>query len=139
MENTEQKNSKKKRAPLLIIAIVLVSATAFGINKYFYSLHHVDTDDAQIDADINPVLARVSGYVDEIRFEENQHVNKGEGTLGQLAKNDSLYFNLNNAANSLDELVRDFNDNPRRYIGVSLINVGGGKKKRKKVATPTGN
>ncbi len=103
MENTEQKNSKKKRAPLLIIAIVLVSATAFGINKYFYSLHHVDTDDAQIDADINPVLARVSGYVDEIRFEENQHVNKGD-TLVKLDDRD-LQIKVQQAQAALENAI----------------------------------
>ena len=89
--------------------------------------------------------ANIAGTLDNLRKTLDQtssflqHVNKGEGTLGQLAKNDSLYIKLNSAASALDELVRDFNDNPRRYIGVSLINVGGGKKKKKKTATPTGN
>ena len=38
----------------------------------------MDTDDAQIDGDISPVVARVGGYVDTIMFEENTHVNKGQ-------------------------------------------------------------
>lgn len=86
MEDLQTK-TKKKRAPLLILTIVLVSAAAFGINKYFYALHHEDTDDAQLDADVFPVLSRVSGYVNEIRFEENQHVNKGD-TLVKLDDRD---------------------------------------------------
>src|SRR5436853_4419502 len=100
MENTEQKNSKKKRTPLLILAIVLVSAAAFGINKYIYSLHHVDTDDAQVDADINPVICRVSGYVEEIRFEDNQHVSKGD-TLVKLDDRD-LQIKLQQAQAAYD-------------------------------------
>jgi membrane fusion protein (multidrug efflux system) len=100
MENTEQKKSKKKRAPLLILAVVLVSAAAFGINKYIYSLHYVDTDDAQVDADINPVLARVSGYVEDIRFEENQHVLKGD-TLVKLDDRD-LQIKVEQAKAALD-------------------------------------
>jgi len=58
-----------------------------------------------------------------------QKINKGEGTLGQLATNDSLYYNLNTTARDLDLLLKDFNENPRRYIGLSLISFGGKKKK----------
>src|SRR6185295_17267441 len=102
MENIEQPK-KKKRAPLLILAIVLVSAAAFGINKYIYSMHHEDTDDAQVDADISPVLSRVSGYVIEIRFEENQHVNKGD-TLVKLDDRD-LVIKVQQAQAALDNAI----------------------------------
>jgi phospholipid/cholesterol/gamma-HCH transport system substrate-binding protein len=61
-----------------------------------------------------------------------QKINRGEGTMGQLATNDSLYHNLNATAKDLDELLKDFNDNPKRYIGVSLISFGGSGKKTKK-------
>src|SRR6267154_5405544 len=120
MENTEQKKSKKKRAPLLILAIVLVSAAAFGINKYFYSLHHIDTDDAQIDADISPVLARVSGYVNEIRFEENQHVNEGD-TLVKLDDRD-LLIKVQQAQAALDNAQANVSV-AKANSGTSLANV----------------
>jgi phospholipid/cholesterol/gamma-HCH transport system substrate-binding protein len=58
-------------------------------------------------------------------------INKGEGTLGQLAKNDSLYDNLNSTAHNLDMLVNDLRENPGRYVRVSLISFGGGGKKKK--------
>jgi len=38
----------------------------------------VDTDDAQIDGDISPVVSRVGGYVNEILFEENTRVTEGQ-------------------------------------------------------------
>ncbi len=60
-----------------------------------------------------------------------QKINKGEGTMGQLATNDSLFMNLNATAHDLDELLKDFNENPKRYIGLSLISIGGNKKKKK--------
>jgi phospholipid/cholesterol/gamma-HCH transport system substrate-binding protein len=40
----------------------------------------------------------------------------GEGTLGQLVTNDSLYFNLNRALDRTDALLKDFRENPGRYI-----------------------
>jgi len=56
-------------------------------------------------------------------------VNSGEGSLGQMATNDSLYRNLNSAAQSLDLLLKDFKANPKRYVHVSMF--GGGDKSKK--------
>ena len=83
----EKNNSKKKKILPVILALIVIASATFGISKYIYSQHHEDTDDAQIDADISPVLVRVSGYVNEIRFEDNQHVNKGD-TLVKLDDRD---------------------------------------------------
>ena len=54
-------------------------------------------------------------------------INKGEGTIGMLINNDSLYINLNNLAADLDSLVIDLNENPNRYVHFSLF----GKKEKK--------
>ncbi len=61
-----------------------------------------------------------------------QKINRGQGTLGQLMTNDSLYQNLNASSRDLDQLLRDFNANPKRYFGVSLISIGNGKQAQKK-------
>ncbi len=51
---------KKRSKVFLIILIVMVLLGAwFGITKYTYAQHHEDTDDAQIEADISPVIPRV--------------------------------------------------------------------------------
>jgi phospholipid/cholesterol/gamma-HCH transport system substrate-binding protein len=51
----------------------------------------------------------------------------GEGTLGQLANNDSLYTNLTAASNELDLLLEDMRLHPNRYVQVSVF----GKKEKK--------
>jgi phospholipid/cholesterol/gamma-HCH transport system substrate-binding protein len=48
-------------------------------------------------------------------------INSGEGTLGQLATNDSLYSSLNSTSQSLDSLLRDFKANPKRYVHFSVF------------------
>ncbi len=70
----------KKRSKGFIIALVLlvVVGGGFGATKYIHSLHHEETDDAQIDAHISPVIPRVSGYVAEVRVKDNQKVKKGD-------------------------------------------------------------
>lgn len=50
----------------------------------------------------------------------------GEGTMGRLLKDDSLYTNLNDASRQLDLLLQDFRLNPKRYVNVSVF----GKKQK---------
>jgi len=54
-------------------------------------------------------------------------VKNGQGTVGQLVSNDSLYRNLNNTIESLDLLVKDIKANPSKYINVTVF----GKKEKK--------
>jgi phospholipid/cholesterol/gamma-HCH transport system substrate-binding protein len=56
----------------------------------------------------NKAIAGVSGLVDGI--------NSGEGTLGQLMKDEALYRNLSNLTREADSLVTDFQDRPYRYM-----------------------
>lgn len=48
-------------------------------------------------------------------------INEGKGTLGKMAKNDSLYNNLNKSAEDLDKLLKDLKENPKRYVHFSLF------------------
>ncbi len=48
-------------------------------------------------------------------------VNRGEGSLGMLVNNDSLYRNLNSASDQLNQLVEDIKLNPQRYISISVF------------------
>ena len=55
------------------------------------------------------------------------NMKRGEGTLGQLVTNDTLYSNLENSLHSLDELLKDLKANPKKYINVTVF----GKKEKK--------
>lgn len=48
-------------------------------------------------------------------------VEKGEGTLGRLTKDDALYDNLNQASQELKLLAEDLRKNPKRYVKLSLF------------------
>jgi membrane fusion protein (multidrug efflux system) len=76
--NTQKKGGGKKLVFPIILSIVLVGGLIFGIKEYLYYSKHTTTDDAQVDADISPVVARVTGYVKEIRFVDNQYVHAGD-------------------------------------------------------------
>src|SRR6195952_5944425 len=76
--NENQSAKKPNKVLPIILGIVLLGGAFFGIKEYIYYSKHVDTDDAQIDGNISPVVTRVGGYVDSIYFEENTHVKKGQ-------------------------------------------------------------
>jgi membrane fusion protein, multidrug efflux system len=76
--NENQPKPKKKLIFPIILGLVLVGALIFTAKEYFYYQSHEVTDDAQVDADISPLIARVSGYVREIRFVDNQFVHAGD-------------------------------------------------------------
>lgn len=77
---TEIKAAPKKRNPIFIIILLLlvIAGGWFGISKYQHSKHHEDTEDAQVSADISPVIPRVAGYVMEVKVQDNQRVKKGD-------------------------------------------------------------
>lgn len=64
----------------------------------------------------NKSLAHVEQVVEKI--------NNGQGSLSLLLNNDTLYRNLDNAAYHMNRLLRDINENPKRYVRFSLIDLG---------------
>lgn len=50
-----------------------------------------------------------------------QRIEAGEGTLGRLTTDESLYDNLNATAVELRTLAQDIRENPKRYINVSVF------------------
>jgi membrane fusion protein (multidrug efflux system) len=85
MENNNENEElfpqpKKKKSiifPIILVAIILVGGF-FGYRYYKFSQSHEDTDDAQIAANLSPVISKISGYVNEIRVKDNQFVKKGD-------------------------------------------------------------
>lgn len=61
-----------------------------------------------------------------------QKVNKGEGSLGLLLHNDSLYRNLESSALELNNLLEDMRLHPGRYVHFSVFGRNTDKKEDKK-------
>lgn len=82
---TEKK--KKSKVFLIVLILLVVFGGWFGLSKWNHARHHAETDDAQIEANIAPIVPRVSGYVTAVRVKDNQHVKKGD-TLVVLDQRD---------------------------------------------------
>ena len=79
---------KKTNTKFIIILVVLVVlGGTYGIYKYMHSLAHEETDDAQIEKNMNPIIPKVSGYVNKVYIKDNDFVKKGD-TLFTIDKRD---------------------------------------------------
>ncbi|HVA57121.1 MAG: HlyD family secretion protein [Gemmatimonadaceae bacterium] len=67
-------NGNRRRLVLPILIILVVLGLGWAFEQWRYSRSHESTDDAQLDGDMTPVLAKVGGYVQRITIDENEHV-----------------------------------------------------------------
>jgi len=78
IETTNKNGRKRNPVFIIILELLIIGGGWFGISKYIHGKHHEETDDAQISADIVPVIPHVSGYVTEVPVHDNQQVKKGD-------------------------------------------------------------
>lgn len=76
--STPHPAKKKNKSFLIILIVILVVGGSFGTTTYIHSLHHEETDDAQVEANISPVIPRIPGYVTAVKVSDNQPVRKGD-------------------------------------------------------------
>jgi membrane fusion protein (multidrug efflux system) len=79
--NPGHKEPKRKITLIIInsvLAVLIICAIIWGISTYFDLDREAYTNDAQVEEYINPINVRIPGYIKEVRFEEHQHVKKGD-------------------------------------------------------------
>ena len=79
-----------------------------------------DLSDSLATVDISNTMAKADKAIDEIAMMTSR-INNGEGTLGQLMVNDSLYNGLVESNVEIQELLDDLQLNPWKYVRVSLF------------------
>lgn len=72
---------------IIILTVLILVGGTYGITKYMHSLAHEETDDAQIEKKMNPIIPRVSGYISKVYVKDNDFVKKGD-TLFTIDKRD---------------------------------------------------
>ncbi len=77
MESNSNKNRKNKAFAVVLVVLVTLGLI-FGVTKYIHGLSHEETEDAQVDADISPIIPKISGYIDKLYIDDNQLVKKGD-------------------------------------------------------------
>jgi phospholipid/cholesterol/gamma-HCH transport system substrate-binding protein len=88
------------------------------INHIIDNFHEISdtlaaSDFAQTIANADKVVAHTAEVMEKI--------SNGQGTLGQLVNNDSLYHQVERTTADLDSLLKDLKANPKRYVHFSIF------------------
>ncbi|MBC9794773.1 HlyD family secretion protein [Sinomicrobium weinanense] len=73
----EQKKKTNKKF-VIIISVLVGIGILYGGYKIIRSFSHETTDDAQVEANMSPVIPHVEGYVEKVFVTDNQVVKKGD-------------------------------------------------------------
>lgn len=76
METNDKKATSKKF--IIIFAALILLGGGYGIYKYIHAQGHEETDDAQVERLMSPIIPRVTGYISKVYVADNQIVHKGD-------------------------------------------------------------
>jgi phospholipid/cholesterol/gamma-HCH transport system substrate-binding protein len=80
------------------------------------TVKRLDTLTQRID-EVTSTLDRSSKSMESVMA----RIDRGEGTLGKLTRDDKLYNNLNEAATNFSKLAEDIRKQPRKYINLKIF------------------
>ena len=95
------------------------------LTNVFSNLDKITDDLAR--SNVSKTMADLQQSVSSLQ-QVMQRIEKGEGTIGQLMTNDSLFHHLDGSAKSLDRLLEDMRLHPNRYVHFSVF----GRKEKSK-------
>lgn len=102
-----------------------VDALALNLSKNNKNINNIisnfsNLSDSLANVDITRTMSKAEKAMDEITVITSR-VNRGEGTLGKLMVDDSLYNGLVESNIEIQELLDDLQLNPWKYVRVSLF------------------
>jgi phospholipid/cholesterol/gamma-HCH transport system substrate-binding protein len=81
--------------------------------------------------ELSTTLESMSNSMDNLN-QMLKNLNEGQGSMGKLLNDDSLYYYLTKTAADLDSLFIDLRENPGRYVQVSVFGKKDKSEKKKK-------
>jgi len=102
-----------------------VEAITRNIDSHEEQISHIITNfssfsDSLAALELTETIKRTDNALNQFS-EMIERLDRGEGTVGQLMKNDSLYNNLEQSAGELNSLLFDIKHHPERYVRVSVF------------------
>ena len=129
---------------------LLIAQNKSKMNSLMVDLNEVSSSLVKSQKKLNPLLDKMDTFADSLNSLEMgalvkdtrktlsgvqksiDAINKAEGTLGKLLKEDSIYLHADQTTKDLDSLLVDFKKNPKRYVHFSLFGKKDKTKKKKK-------
>lgn len=122
VELSELLDSEQSKLAKILSNVESISSNLKNNNEQITTIlqNFANISDSIEQSDIKTTLLNANKTLAEFS-EISKKINNGEGTIGMLINNNSLYINLNNLAADLDSLVIDLNENPKKYVHFSLF------------------
>jgi phospholipid/cholesterol/gamma-HCH transport system substrate-binding protein len=117
----------------------VVGTESSRISSILYNVELITRNFEQNNSEINTILSNMAALSDSLAKADIgsvvQHadasmaelnklldaINRGQGTVGQMMQNDTLYYQLEKSAEELNKLLEDVRLNPKRYVKFSLF------------------
>jgi len=77
-ESNKETKAVKKIFPRIIIITVVVIGLIYLTKEVWFAINHEETDNAQVEMRLVPILSRVSGYVSKIYVDDYVNVTRGQ-------------------------------------------------------------
>jgi phospholipid/cholesterol/gamma-HCH transport system substrate-binding protein len=113
---------EKYRISSIITNLDSISYNLEANNKNINTIlsNFANLSDSLVEADIPQTVRDASMAINNLKAISDK-INNGEGTMGQLMTNDSLYLQLEQASSNLSKLLEDIRQNPKKYVKLSLF------------------
>jgi phospholipid/cholesterol/gamma-HCH transport system substrate-binding protein len=96
----------------------VLSSGRMDLKATIYNFKNIS--DSLSNADLAGTIRKTKASLEHINLLLSK-INQGQGTVGQLMVNDSLYHALNKSVMDLDKLLKDLKENPHRYLKFSVF------------------
>jgi phospholipid/cholesterol/gamma-HCH transport system substrate-binding protein len=146
-------NQTLKSANAAVGALGLtVAENRAGLQATLANVNRLSASLIETEKQLKPILVKADTFADSLQglqlkqtlvsvnktIENLQHIlgdiTSGRGSLGKLTSDEALYSNVNKTTASLEKLLTDFRENPKRYVHFSLFG-----RKDKAITTPAGS
>jgi phospholipid/cholesterol/gamma-HCH transport system substrate-binding protein len=107
-------NNDPKLQKVLDEASLTMKSGKVTLDKYGNLAESIDTQK------LNATIANLDNTVGQLN-KVVSGIDRGEGSLGKIMKDDQLYNNLNAASNNLNSLIEDLKANPKKYVNFSVF------------------
>ena len=107
-------NNDPKLQKVLDEASLTMQSGKVTLDKYGNLAESIDTKK------LNATIANLDNTVGQLN-KVVSGIDRGEGSLGKIMKDDQLYNNLNAASVNLNSLMEDLKANPKKYVNFSVF------------------
>ena len=119
MQNISQLSATLNKSKQNIVSsLENIDSITSNLRNNSANINHIINNFVELSDSLKTI--QIAETVDELK-NIIAKIGSGTGNAGKLIYDESIYDNLTNTLNSLDALLSDIKENPRRYINISVF------------------